>query len=434
MLFENYFQQREYFIRRVWFHHAGICYDGNGLLIWNPDRGFHLAAQLKNLQPLPSKVERRVEFVHHPVLVKMILGDGRRAFTSISDQSVPTLSTDISINFGRVIFIQLLRQPLPKPFWYGSAIYRTHSDLLLPDSVQQKITIEDVEHSTSSSLSGIEFRDADGQYIKTIIESKILNATWALPRSGWKKEQGWRFADALVSAISIEAGETVQLLCRQVTRKCLMYTEFLVNCDPKPLGLVFRFFDDDILNKDRIVRLSNLLVQSSKESDVCHHILQQVASAAQQPNVQAQELLLATVLEAALRTLYGQPFDPNHNARTDPFDLRACLKKFREQYLSADLETGRKWKKVHAKVFRVHKQLRDRNAHPDWLTSAHGALSDARIKESVNDMIFLSRFYGYMILALAGFRSLEPIFPKTYDQWAPIITITRDEPLEAQNA
>ncbi len=40
----------------------------------------------------------------------------------------------------------------------------------------------------------------------------------------------------------------------------------------------------------------------------------------------------------------------------------------------------------------------------------HG-LSEKKLTESLNDMILLSRFYGYMILALAGFDNLKPEFP-----------------------
>jgi hypothetical protein len=46
----------------------------------------------------------------------------------------------------------------------------------------------------------------------------------------------------------------------------------------------------------------------------------------------------------------------------------------------------------------------------------------------MNDMILLSRFYGYMILAIAGFKNLEPVFPKPIKEWSPILTISRFNP------
>jgi len=45
------------------------------------------------------------------------------------------------------------------------------------------------------------------------------------------------------------------------------------------------------------------------------------------------------------------------------------------------------------------------------------------MEKSLDDMIFLSRFYGYMILALAGFRDLKPDFPKPHSEWSPAIKI-----------
>jgi hypothetical protein len=75
-------------------------------------------------------------------------------------------------------------------------------------------------------------------------------------------------------------------------------------------------------------------------------------------------------------------------------------------------------------VLRDFGHLRHRSAHPDWLFTQGGALSDEEMKKSVDCMIFLSRFYGYMILALAGFQDLEPRFPKPHAQWPTPLTIT----------
>jgi antitoxin ParD1/3/4 len=76
---------------------------------------------------------------------------------------------------------------------------------------------------------------------------------------------------------------------------------------------------------------------------------------------------------------------------------------------------------------KAHTYLRDRNAHPDWLFSQGGSLSEAEQVQSLDSMILLSRFYGYMILALAGFKNLDPIFPPPHETWGAAATLTRLE-------
>lgn len=44
--------------------------------------------------------------------------------------------------------------------------------------------------------------------------------------------------------------------------------------------------------------------------------------------------------------------------------------------------------------------------------------------------ILLSRFYGYMILALAGFKDLEPKFPIPFNKWGAIMTMETKPKLE----
>jgi hypothetical protein len=76
------------------------------------------------------------------------------------------------------------------------------------------------------------------------------------------------------------------------------------------------------------------------------------------------------------------------------------------------------------RVKREYFYLRNRNAHPDWLFSQGGSLSEEEQAKSLDSMIFLSRFYGYMILALAGFRDLRPNFPTPHKDWKAAATVT----------
>ena len=70
--------------------------------------------------------------------------------------------------------------------------------------------------------------------------------------------------------------------------------------------------------------------------------------------------------------------------------------------------------------------MRHRNAHPDWLTIRGGALEEPSLERSLDDIVFLSAFYGYMVRSLAGFKDLKPRFPKPMKDWRPVMTITME--------
>ncbi len=133
---------------------------------------------------------------------------------------------------------------------------------------------------------------------------------------------------------------------------------------------------------------------------VCKSIFNQLIEASRQRTHMGQELLISTILEAALRTIGRHPFKEGDKS----WGLRKSMIKFRNNYLSD------KWIIPCDKAIRAHIYLRNRNAHPDWLISPGGSLSEEELSKSLDDMIFLSRFYGYMILALAGYKNLEPEF------------------------
>ncbi|MHC5862912.1 hypothetical protein [Nostoc sp.] len=66
--------------------------------------------------------------------------------------------------------------------------------------------------------------------------------------------------------------------------------------------------------------------------------------------------------------------------------------------------------------------------------SQGGSFSEAEQAQSLDSMIFLSRFYGYIIFALAGFQGLKPIFPSSHQTWGAAATITVASNLNLENA
>ena len=129
-------------------------------------------------------------------------------------------------------------------------------------------------------------------------------------------------------------------------------------------------------------------------------------SAARAPNYHTKELLIATILEAIFRNIEKKPFKRDGKS----LSMKNLIPRFCKQYLSPE------WFDVCDNMLDLHKELRDRNAHPDWLFEQDGSLSEEETTKSFNDMILLSRFYGYLILAFSGEKNIKPKFPSRTDE------------------
>ena len=154
-------------------------------------------------------------------------------------------------------------------------------------------------------------------------------------------------------------------------------------------------------NKDSFIQLTKFFVRKNQNTEICWSIFRRLHEVSEQETWESQELLMATTLEAALRTLDNHPFKGGDYS----WKVRQSLSSFQNQYL------GGKWDVACKEVLQIRDRLRNRNAHPDWLTHPDGSFSSEEWQQSIQDITFLSRFYGYMILALAGFKDLEPLFP-----------------------
>jgi mRNA deadenylase 3'-5' endonuclease subunit Ccr4 len=217
--------------------------------------------------------------------------------------------------------------------------------------------------------------------------------------------------------LSIVSSKTSLLRYHETHRNHRVAKEYNANGESSSLGLIFRLFDHDVVDKNLVVHLALYLSQESENEKIIRRILIQIVDASKQNTKRANELLLSTILEAALRTLYNLPFIPGQRS----FDLQKVLKRFQSEYLTGSHED--KWDTIIVKLSEVYRRLRHRNAHPDWLSAPMGMLSVPALEQTVDDMIFLSRFYGYMILALSGFKDIEPKFPVPTSKWKPIMVM-----------
>jgi hypothetical protein len=195
-------------------------------------------------------------------------------------------------------------------------------------------------------------------------------------------------------------GAGICLLQKTVYRGAQKITEVRVHQDTRPLGHYLRLTNDPTVDTASFVRLTEFFLKGGRAQLVCRNVLGQMEEAARQQTWQATELLVSTILEAALKTLDGRPFKQGD----DSWKIKPSLFAFRDRYLS------REWSNACEKAIKVHFVLRNRNAHPDWLYQEGQPRSEIQKMDVLRDISFLSRFYGYMILALAGFENLRPEF------------------------
>ena len=414
----DYFKPRDFFIDYISFNYDEIHYQGNGFLNWHPDEGFRIVSHVKHERKnLPFHKERKWIDFPESTRLYMVLENGMHAVAprAFLDKIEP-LYGRLVVHTNRIIFIQKTNIPI-QASWSGSALLEIHKNIQLPDVVAIEKRIGDGEPERSFSRAGIHYEDEAGIRIYGYRnENKCLELDWYLPFEQWTKSDCWNFAIGLRDSISILAGEEIQLKYREVHRANRIFREVLFTDKPTSLGLIFRPFPYNILDKDLIVELAKFFIREDQRADVCRNILKQMAEASRQRTKQGQELLLSTILEATLRTIYGVPFGKK-------ISRTYYLKKFGEEYLvPSSGETNSSWKKVTTKVDETYKRLRDRNAHPDWLTTSGGAYSKTEMQKALNDMIFLSRFYGYIIMGLANIKQFKPEFPKPFENWKPMIT------------
>ena len=420
----DYLKPGEFALQRTWFDYFDGRYQGRGLLTWKPESGFHLDAFLQRSgAPLPTRIEiGRAGIISQSQFVTIRMKQSGNSWAIapnvlLKDHLEILDQQRLSADLERVIFLSRIEKEVAFPNWSGSALYRIERGPLLPDSVHTETRINDKRIAERYSRAGIIYEDAPkASVIGRKTDEHHLELNWSFSASHYGRSFGWRWPQAARDALSMLMGETVELLQRQSSRGTQMLEEMNKPQDVHLLGL-FHLFDNDFLDKDVFIKLSEFLVGDDPNARICRAIFEQLVEASKQKTLQGQEFLISTVVDAALRTIDREPFRVHDR---DTWDPDTSMKQFRQNYLSD------RWVKPCEKVMQARKRLRHRNAHPDWLYTERGALSDEQLAISLDDKILLSRFCGHMILALAGFKDLEPVFPKPHKEWGPALVRTQN--------
>ncbi|MDP1714084.1 MAG: hypothetical protein Q8L41_05005 [Anaerolineales bacterium] len=435
MLLWDYFKETESFIKRIFFFYEGIRYEGSGVMQWNPAKGFHIAAQVKPENEIPFS--KNIGSVDLRPSRRIYMQLGSNSLAIIPEVRLNELDLLINhhvvLNVGRVIFIQRRDDKHERKSWSGAGLYELADKPIFPDTIATETKIGDSKPLESFSRAGLYHDDPSGeQIIGRFIENKYFEANWSFPKEIWSKNYGWQIANGIKEAISILDGQEIKMRVREVYYENKYVYEVNALGKTSSLDSISRLFDNDVLKRNEIVNLAKFFVKGGEKAGICRNIFQQIIESSHQKSWQANELLLATILEAALRNLYNHPFKSGANKQENKIDINKHLKRFREEYLSKDVEVGRKWKNTIYEVVKAQKQLRDKNAHPDWMFSQGGEYSKDETTKALDNMVILSRFYGTMIKALAGFENLTPVSYKPVTDWK-IMSIERGVKKPEQN-
>ena len=417
----NYFEKIEYNLDKIWFQSLGGMYTGRGLLTWDPENGFHIDAFIERKGPnLPSPIPLgKVGYISkedtNSIRMKSKSFNAIIPYAILNNHIELIWDSRLSFNSSRIIIFNRYKNEKINEL-SGSVLLKTKGNLILPSNVK---TTEKVgnEKEFIGSKNLISHKSEDHSIKGEYYKNNYLSLWYNLSTNKWSRYHCWKWAEAARYALSIITEQDICLLHRKISRGNQTIEEIHKTKDIDSLDIFSSLGFGEPINQDLFVKLTEyFLSEDSMNANnirVCKNIFNQLIEASRQKTRQGRELLISTILEAALRTIYDIPYKP----RKRNINIGQNLEKFCKDYFSEE------WTSICTNVEKVFKDMRNRNAHPDWLIKKEGSLSEESLSIALDDIIFLSRFYGYMILALAGLKNFEPRFPPPHKKWKPMATI-----------
>jgi hypothetical protein len=403
----DFWQETDYVIKEASFDYLGVRHLGVGLLTWAPAKGFRLELLLKRSRKLPSPIRFGVPRVIGPKdhsCIRLKLRDQGYAVTAplaMDDALAYQIVSDdrVSVDPRSVSFL-CLPGPLPQSEWWsGSALLDVDdSRVHWPDLITQKTALDGEDFGESFSRSGLSYRTCSTRVVGRYQEGRHFRVSWSLDRRRYSRAECWRFAEALQDALRAMLGSSVWLLQRETLNSPRRRLER--RSPVKMQSIEFPLVEEDVLHKERLFRLTEFFLKGGPETRVAQKIVSQMLRASRQVTWADEQLLLSTILEATLRACDPSPWPK----RSPP--IRESLSRFRQRYGLGSKD----WSFASRHAVSAFEHLRHPTAHPDWRLDERDPARAADRARALGEMAFLGRFYGYMILAMAGVPDLEPIF------------------------
>ncbi|MCH7596691.1 MAG: hypothetical protein IID35_09045 [Planctomycetes bacterium] len=423
MLGQEYSQKAKQFVDHIRFEHQGGEYVGNGILNWDPNKGFHLDAFLKRSGPaLPEtqyfgKAGAIAPSDLRSLRMRWKRGDEAYAISpkvEVGDGLALSGGKQLEIDFPSLLAVRNSTRLRTDGRHSGTCLINIGKGIVLPDLVESESRISGDVFQRGFTRSAITHEDAGFDLRAWVRPDGLLHAEYDFKGAYDAKRAAWRFSKALELALSIVSGVAVRLVERSCCRGDRWFVERFRLREPIRFELLSPIRYRGTVPKKFLLQVAGKIVVDKEFEFITARIVEQLTDAAQQRTWEARELLCANTLDAALRTLAGKPYKRQHR---DTY-IEQCMSAFRE----AHLPDG--WEEACNRVLRSYHDLRHRNAHPDWLTTSGGQLSKEGVGKRIDDLIRVCTFCGSIVLALAGLKPLASQFPNPIDTWGPLITIT----------
>lgn len=405
-------------MEHVQFSYLDCSYEGRGVLRWSPHRGGELDAFVNTNDPLPQKIVFGRGGPHAPDVIRMRTNRGQqrmRATVPLVDRFDLVEESRLNIRLPHLLMNSAGNSYIKPGTWNGRVVLRGLPEhTIMPDVMHTRRQFPGRRTFAKGwKRNALSFGDPTGATVRgEKTDDGHLVVHWNLKSRYGRLGRPRCWPEAFRDALSVLTGSELHIVQSEVETRTRTRLELVTRRDSTKLGDL-SLVSEQLLSKSDLRLLTRFFYKGGPEALVARMMFGQLAEATRQRTRAGLELLTATILEAALRTLQDTPFVPG---KSNKFDAKRALRAFRNTYLDST------WADVAADVLKAWKRLRHRNAHPEWLhaPSKPGDWYQA----AYHDLMLLSRFYGAMILAMAGKEDTpKPIVPDLSKR--SILTITR---------
>lgn len=397
-------------IESVSFYLKGNKFEGGGILEWNPKYGFKLNADVKTKDVITDNKENfgTENFIPKKQFHLKINNNWKAYSSSIFFSEWHKLSIlvsgKISISFDNLIFfsddsiLQNSRSVI------GKCYLRIEDYTIFQDTISDEDMLFKENVSINTNNRGLKIESDEIKIIAYYNKQDIFELNWQVSESDYTNKAHWNISKAMRDTLSICLGQSITLIRRDIYRKNKTIIELLKEREIVNLGLLSPFLQDTYFNKELFIKIFRALIKNDKKSTIILNLFYQISDCRHIRNFNLWEFIMSTSLEATLRTYYEKPF--KKSKKEDEFNnIEPFFKKFRIEFFND--EYNKEWKKIFNNVNKIFNELRHINAHPDWINPPIFFSTDNK-QERYNLLVYLSKFYGYIILALIGYKNIKP--------------------------
>jgi len=280
----------------------------------------------------------------------------------------------------------------------GDLFFNDAPSARLPHHVTRETRVQDRKVKTQQDL-GLGYHADEYSLVAWREYEHVFRISWAIPQSDSRDNHPVAWPDALLVAWQFINGQNVSPSGSEIhdSRRRIVVVNRVE--EAVSLGALRLFPANTTVTGNMLLQLTQFFASKSIQAQVAMRLLAQCFDGARADTWQAVTFLFGTALEAILRTLYRYPFQPG---KRSTLPRKQCLEQLRKDYFDND------WTDYFIGLNEIFERLRHRSAHPDWLPFAGGSLSSSSKRETFEDLVSISSFYGKLILAMAGIEPDKP--------------------------